>query len=158
MTDITPIQPSGAPGRPDGVHGPNPAGKTPGDSFAKYLEQAAQAERAGATEALAAGQGVPVPPPPYIGPIQPDPAIQGITLDLGRRFLALAERFQSRLADPSASLRDIAPVVKDLEAHRDKLTDHIAALPAEDPARGLLEEMASLISTESVKFHRGDYI
>ncbi|OGL69521.1 MAG: hypothetical protein A3J27_02685 [Candidatus Tectomicrobia bacterium RIFCSPLOWO2_12_FULL_69_37] len=158
MTDITPIQPSGAPGRPEGAHGPGPAGKTPGDSFAKLLEEAARADRTGAAGALSPGQGVPVSPTPYIGPIQPGPAIQAAVLDLSHRFLALAEKFQTQLADPKASLRDIAPLVKDLEAHRDELTGRIAALPAGDPGRGLLEEMASLVSTESVKFHRGDYV
>lgn len=158
MTDITPIQPSGAPGRPDSLHGPNPAGKTPGDSFAKFLEQAARAGEAGAAGALSAGQGVPVAPTPYIGPIQPDPAIQGSVLDLSHQFLALAERFQGQLANPKASLRDIAPLVRDLEAHRDRLAEQIGALPSGDPGRGLLEEMASLISAESVKFHRGDYV
>lgn len=158
MTDITPIQPSGAPGRPDAAHGPSPAGKTSGSSFDKLLKEAARADKAGGAGAHAAAQGAPISPAPYIGPIRPDPAIQGAVVDLSHRFLALAEKFQTQLANPKATLRDIAPLVKDLEAHRDRLAEHISNLPAEDPGRGLLEEMASVISAESVKFHRGDYI
>jgi hypothetical protein len=158
MTDITPIQPSGAPGRPESPHGPSPAGKTPGDSFAKFLEQAARAVEAGAAGAPSAGQGVPVAPTAYIGPIQPGPAAQGPVLDLSLQFLTLAERFQGQLANPKTSLRDIAPLLRDLEAHRDRLAEQIGTLPSGDPGRGLLEEMAALISAESVKFRRGDYV
>ncbi|MBI3126779.1 MAG: hypothetical protein HYZ11_04155 [Candidatus Tectomicrobia bacterium] len=155
MTDITPIQPSGAPGRPDPAHGTHPAGQ-PDGSFAKFLEEAARTGGAGALGAPAAGQGVPISPAPYIGPIESGAGTP--IRELGRQFLALAEQFQARLADPKSTLRDIAPLVRDLEAHRDRLAGELQSLPAEDPGRGLLEEMAALISSESVKFHRGDYI
>ncbi|MEK6709274.1 MAG: hypothetical protein AABZ64_01715, partial [Nitrospinota bacterium] len=118
----------------------------------------ARGERAGSAGSPSGAQGVTAPPAPYLGPIEAPQAGPNSVAGLSERFFQLAERYQTQLADPNASLRDIAPLVRDLESHRDQLAEQLNTLPAGDPGRRLLEEMAALISSESVKFHRGDYV
>ena len=68
------------------------------------------------------------------------------------------ESFQSQLGSPESSLKDIEPLVRHMESYQGKLMQEINSLPQDDPGRGLLEEMAMMVSSESAKFQRGEYI
>ena len=48
--------------------------------------------------------------------------------------------------------------MRDLELLQGKLMGELEALPEGDPGRSILEEMAGLVTSESAKFNRGDYI
>ncbi len=77
---------------------------------------------------------------------------------MSSEFLNLIDSFQTQLGNPDASLKEVEPLMRDLELLRDKLMGELEALPQGDPGRGILEEMAGLVTSESAKFHRGDYI
>jgi len=68
------------------------------------------------------------------------------------------ESFQTELGSPESSMKDIEPLVRHMESFQSKLMEEANVLPQNDPGRGLLEEMAVMVSSESAKFQRGEYI
>ncbi len=156
MADIPSIQPAGGSGATD----PGRPGKNDksiqGPSFSDVLDKTSQAGAAGA-----AGQipGAPGPlPPAYIGPVESAPAARESVARVSEEFFRLFDTYQTRLGSPDASLKEVEPLMRDLELLRDKLMGELEALPQGDPGRGILEEMAGLVTSESAKFNRGDYI
>ncbi len=156
MTDLSPIQPAGGPGGADPAQEARKGAKSPqGPSFAHILEEAQGAERAAPPGGGPAAGGV---QPPHLGPAgAPSPARQAVHA-LSERFFALVESLRTQLGNPKASLKDIAPLIRDLELHRDRVLEELPRLPHGDPGRSLLEEMATLATAESARFRRGDYI
>ncbi len=156
MADIHSIQPTSGSGATD----PSRQGKNDksveGPSFSDVLDKTSQAGAAGAAGQLPGATG-PLPPA-YIGPVESAPAAQESLKRVSGEFFRLIDSFQTRLGSPDASLKEVEPLMRDLELLRDKLLGEIETLPKGDPGRGILEEMAGLVTSESAKFHRGDYI
>ena len=158
MADVNPVHPAGGPGRADPSQKPKKGGHVQGASFDEALEAASGAKSAGApAPAPEAGEAQGLPPA-YLGPMAGGPAARESVLRASEKFLQLVELFQAQLSSPEASLKDIAPLLRELELHREKMLEEISALSEGDPGRRLLEEMAVMVSTESAKFHRGDYV
>lgn len=129
-----------------------------GLSFSDILDKTESpggASKAGATPAAENTSAI---PPAYIGPLASPTSVRDSVLRASGEFFDLMESFQSQLGSPASSLKDIAPLMSQMETQRDQLMNEISALPKGDTGRGILEEMASVISSESAKFHRGDYI
>ena len=94
-------------------------------------------------------------PPPHIGSlVTPREAF----LKLSERFLRLADALHTHLKDPRATLKDVDPLIREIESHREKIVEEVTRLPEDDQGRAILEEMAALASSEAAKFHRGEYL
>ena len=74
------------------------------------------------------------------------------------KALGLLDQFSSALADPSQTLKQIAPLADDLEAESAKLGRLSEELPDNAGLKALLNETAVLAGVEAAKFKRGDYI
>ncbi len=159
MADIHSIGGPGGvnPGRPEKNQNTDHANNK-GPSFSDVLNKTSHAGGAGhASDTPAAGNTSSIPPT-YIGPVESASSVRETVHQASGEFFRLLDSFQSQLVNPASSLKDIAPMMRDMEAYRDQLTNEISALPQGDPGRGLLEEMIVMITSESAKFHRGDYI
>ena len=62
------------------------------------------------------------------------------------------------MGNPDASLKDIEPLVQDMALYQGRLMDDIKSLPEGDPGRGIPEGMAGMVTSETAKFYRGEYI
>ncbi len=156
MADINSIQPAGGPGSVD----PSRPGKndkqTGGPSFSDVLAKTGSADKAGQTDGTAGPAGP--HPPAYIGRVDSAPAARETVERVSEEFFRLLESYQTQLGDANASLKDIESLIQDMEIYSGKLMEEIQSLPEGDPGRGLLEEMAVMVTSETAKFHRGEYL
>ncbi len=160
MADIPSIQGPGGPGGIDPAHQAKktgPAHRTDGASFADMLKEAKSAAGAGGVDKTRDVDAL--LPAAFIGSLEgAGGGTRGTVSALGKEFFRLLESFQDQLSNPDISLKEIAPLLQHMETFRDKMLDDIASVPQGDPGRNLVEEMAALVSMESAKFHRGDFI
>ena len=56
-------------------------------------------------------------PPPYIGSLVTP---RETVLKLSERFLNLADALHTHLEDPRGTLKDIDPLIREIESHREK--------------------------------------
>lgn len=156
MADINSIQPAGGAGSLEpGRTGKN--GKSAGGpAFSDILDQTSQADKTGQAGGI---QGTSSPhPATYIGKVESAPGAKESVQRVSEEFFQIMESFQTQLGSPESSMKDIEPLVRHMESYQGKLMEEINSLPKDDPGRGLLEEMAVMVSSESAKFNRGEYI
>jgi len=161
MTEFHPILPPSGAGGVDPSKEPKKAGRghpPDGPSFAEVLQGASPGSKAGAAGRAAGAESTPPPSAPYLGEIGQGPAAREAVIAASDRFFQLLEAYQAQLGDAATSLKDIAPLMHEIEQFRDRMVESIASLPPGDPGRNILEEMAVLASSEAARFHRGDYI
>ncbi len=72
-------------------------------------------------------------------------------------LLDLMETYSRKLGSASA-LKDISPVVHDLERETDSLKSVSETLPPHDEIKPVLDEVLIRSSVEIIKFNRGDYL
>lgn len=72
--------------------------------------------------------------------------------------LSVLDRFSEALADPGKSLKEIDPLVKELEAGASSLEKLSSRLPEGNELKDLVDQTAVLAAVEAMKFNRGDYI
>jgi hypothetical protein len=160
MTDIHSTHSIGGPGGIDPSRtdkSQNAANSKKGTSFSDILDKTSQAEDVGAAKSPTAAGNTASIPPPYIGPVESISTSETVSRMSGEVF-QLLDSIQSELKNPAVSLKDLAPMMQNMETQRDRLMSKISSLPPEDPGRNILEEMAVMLTSESAKFQRGDYI
>lgn len=143
------------PGRPEKTQ---KSSDNKGPSFSDVLNKTAGASRGAASGGTPPAGGVSPVPPAYIGPVESAGSDRETVHRTSEEVLGLLESLREELKNPAASMKDIAPLMLGLEARRDQLINEIDGLPAGDAGRMLLEEMAGVLTSESAKFHRGEYI
>ncbi len=74
------------------------------------------------------------------------------------QFLDLLEQYQSKLMDPQASLRDINPLIGQMEKEKDALSPLMDSLPDGDELKDVLNNALVTSTVEMIKFNRGDYV
>ncbi len=161
MTDINLVHSVGGPGgvdpsRPD--KNQNKTNGNKGPSFSEVLDKTEGAAGTGPAGGALASGNTPAIPPAYLGPVESATPVAEIVRRASDEGLKLLESLQSQLNNPAASMREIAPVMRGLETHRDQLKIQIDSLPKDNPGRSILEEIAGVITSESAKFHRGEFI
>lgn len=72
--------------------------------------------------------------------------------------LEMLEKYMSALGDPQVTLKEIAPMVGDLDRGALRLDKLAAGLGEGDPLKGLTNETAALAAVEALKFKRGDFV
>ncbi len=71
-------------------------------------------------------------------------------------LLNIMEEFEAALADSSKSLKDISPLVDDMQAQAQRLQNSLANV--DRSLLPLANQIISQAQIESIKFQRGDYI
>lgn len=79
------------------------------------------------------------------------------TVDKTAKLLDTLEAYGQKLADPSANLKSIYPLLEDLEAQQADLMPKLNGLADDDGLKPILNQALSAASIESTKFRRGDY-
>jgi hypothetical protein len=156
MSDIHSIQPAGGAGSLE----PGKVGKNDksvnGPAFSDILDQTSRADKSGQVGGVQAAASP--HPATYIGKVESAPGAKESVQRVSEEFFKIMESFQTELGSPESSMKDIEPLVRHMESFQSKLTEEANVLPQNDPGRGLLEEMAVMVSSESAKFQRGEYI
>ena len=73
-------------------------------------------------------------------------------------FLDTLEAYQQKLMDPTASLKEISPLIDRLQAEGETLSGHLEALRPDDGLHDILSQALITSSLEVIRFNRGDYI
>lgn len=79
-------------------------------------------------------------------------------VDRVENFLDTLDEYSRKLGDHRCTLREIDPLVRRMEAERDRLVPDLESLQENDELRGILDRTMIAASMEILKFDRGDYI
>ena len=79
-------------------------------------------------------------------------------LDRIENMLDMLDTYRSKLMDPDATLKDIHPLVKSLEAANEQLKPVLKSIAEGDQLNQILNQTLVTTSLEVFKFHQGDYI
>jgi hypothetical protein len=74
------------------------------------------------------------------------------------RFLNILDRYQQKLNNPQATLRDLYPLVQEMEVEKESLIPVFESLPDGDELKDILNQVLITSSVEIMKFNRGYYI
>ncbi|MGD8523225.1 MAG: hypothetical protein PVF56_18910 [Desulfobacterales bacterium] len=80
------------------------------------------------------------------------------TLNCIESVLDMLDMYRSKLADPSATLREIDPIVKSLETANEQLKPVLKSIAEGDQLKQILNQTLVTTSLEVFKFYQGDYI
>lgn len=72
--------------------------------------------------------------------------------------LVLLERYSRAVADPALNLKDVAPLVDELEAMKTKVDGAASFISDDDPLKGIMNEVSTALYGEVVRFRRGDLV
>ena len=137
---------------PEGKTGPRP---TAGDKFGDILK-----ETIGNEKPEVAGSK----PTAFVNPLSGIRSTE--TFGLGRQvavervedLIDLLDRYRQMLTDPSKSLKNIDPLIKEIDQQKEKLASVLDSLPDGDNLKDLVNQALVTASLETTKFYRGDYI
>jgi len=96
-----------------------------------------------------------------ISPIQLNmlsPAQNGSIIDRVENLLNVLDEYQEKLNDPHFSLKEIDPLVKQMEKEKENLAPVLDSLVEDDGLKDILNQALVTSSLEAIKFNRGDYI
>ncbi len=88
-------------------------------------------------------------------PLQGD-KIKG--LSFSEQALGLLDKYNKLLADPDITLRMVAPIVDEMDTIGEKLEEVSSLLSTDEPLKGIMDDIASTIRSEVIRFNRGDLI
>jgi len=96
-----------------------------------------------------------------ISPIQLNmlsPSQNGSITDRVENLLNMLDEYQLKLKDPHFSLKEIDPLVKQMEKEKEYLAPVLDSLVEDDGLKDILNQALVTSSLETIKFNRGDYI
>ena len=126
-----------------------------GNDFAQTLSKA----EAGASQSAATGSPGQVAGPAMTSPLGGVMAVQTASAaGLLEKSLGLLDQYARALGDESQNLKNIDGLVGQLDDQAGKLSGLRNSLPEGDGLRQLMDQTAVLISVETAKFKRGDYV
>lgn len=73
-------------------------------------------------------------------------------------FLDTLEEYSKSLSKPENSLKDINPLIENIESETNDLKLLSDTLPPGDQIKSMLDEILIRASVETIKFNRGDYL
>jgi len=96
-----------------------------------------------------------------ISPIQLNmmsPVQKGSIVDRVENLLNVLGEYQQKLKDPHFSLKEIDPLVKQMEKEKENLAPVLDSLVEDDGLKDILNQALVTSSLETIKFNRGDYV
>jgi hypothetical protein len=155
MTKIDEIHPGAAQPQPKA-----PAAKPGGGGFAKLLEEALAPEAPPRQAAQPAGP----PPAPGAEAVRPAAEAQGLapaqaeTLARAERTLESLELYSRLLGDRGVPLKEVEPALRQAQAEARGLAQAAEGLEPADELRRFADQALALVTAQSLKFQRGDYL
>jgi len=86
------------------------------------------------------------------------PGEERFVVERAERLLDTLDEYQRKLASPEFTLREIFPLVREIEAENEILGSAISRLPQGNELKQMLNQVIIISSIEMIKFNRGDYI
>ncbi len=128
---------------------------TPTGGFGQLLEKAMnpQSGRAPATSALPPLQSL-----SNVSFVVPTVTERSQTVKSIDELLNVIESYQVKMADPKVSLKEIHPLVQQMEKKTSELAPVAEALPDGDKLKEILNRVLVASTVEIIKFNRGDYV
>lgn len=74
------------------------------------------------------------------------------------KFLDIMDEYANKLGNPGVTLKDISPLISEIENENSQLKILAESLPPLDDIKPLLDEVLIRSSVEIIKYNRGDYI
>jgi hypothetical protein len=74
------------------------------------------------------------------------------------QLLSMLGQYSQALNDPSKSLKDIEPLLKEIKTGADALSEATQASGASDALKSVAQKSSLLANVEYIKFMRGDYV
>ncbi len=142
--------------RNDALNPSKIAGKRPTTELS--FEQALEAASGKLEGVRAAGEPQGLEPLSSASYLSPTGHSASPAFEQAESLLGVLSRYQAYLVEPKISLREMEPLVGELEGARDSLVETLKSLPEGSEERSLLEEAAIISTVETMKFRRGDYI
>ncbi len=101
-------------------------------------------------------------PLPSVSPLMP-PSLQTMSEPMSMEKTAAGlidslERYQQMLADPTATLKDLSPVVENMKKQSDDAQKMLNSTAEDDPVKGVLQESVLVITKEVERFNLGVYV
>ncbi len=128
---------------------------TPAGGFDQLLEKAMnpQSGQTPATSALPPLQSL-----SSLSFVVPTAAERTQTVKGIDELLNVIESYQTKMADPKVSLKEIYPLVQQMEKKTAELVPASEALPDGDKLKEILNGVLVASTVEVIKFNRGDYV
>lgn len=91
--------------------------------------------------------------PNMVSPVEKDPIISRT-----EKFLDILDEYRQKLGNPRFILKDIYPLINEMEVENEGLTPVLNSLPDGDELKDILNQILITSSLEIIKFKRGDYL
>ncbi|HPI92929.1 MAG TPA: hypothetical protein PLT09_03825 [Deltaproteobacteria bacterium] len=72
--------------------------------------------------------------------------------------LELLESYSQAVGDPQVSLKELAPMVDEMEAMKARVDGAASFISDDDPLKGIMNDVSAALDVEVLKFRRGDLI
>ncbi|MBT8351814.1 MAG: hypothetical protein KJO26_11365 [Deltaproteobacteria bacterium] len=73
-------------------------------------------------------------------------------------LLNILDEYQKKLKDPDASLKEIDPIIKQMEKEKENLAPLLESIKEDDGLKNVLNQVLVTSALETMKFNRGDYV
>ena len=77
-------------------------------------------------------------------------------LTMSEQAIDMLDEYSKALMDPNCNLKSFAPLVDDLDGMKTKLLEASSFLSDDDPLKGIMNDTASTLLGEVMRFKRGD--
>lgn len=85
------------------------------------------------------------------------PKVETPTIDQVENYLNVLNEYQEKLGNPDVSLKELSPLLDQMNKEKGQLSSALDSLPNEDGLKEILNETLIISSLETIKFNRGDY-
>jgi hypothetical protein len=79
-------------------------------------------------------------------------------LDRIENLIGLLDQYRHKLADPGITLKNIDPIIREIDQETENLAPVLDSLPEDEDLKNIVNQTLVTASLEVSKFYRGDYI
>ena len=79
-------------------------------------------------------------------------------LDRVENLIGLLDQYRCKLADPGVTLKNIDPIIMQIDQETENLAPLLDSLPEDENLKNIINQTLVTASLEVSKFYRGDYI
>ena len=79
-------------------------------------------------------------------------------IDRTENLIGLLDQYRHKLADPGITLKNIDPIIREIDRETDNLAPVLDTLPEGEELKNIINQTLVTASLEVIKFYRGDYI
>ena len=79
-------------------------------------------------------------------------------IDRTENLIGLLDQYRHKLADPGITLKNIDPIIREIDRETDNLAPVLDNLPEGEELKDIINQTLVTASLEVTKFYRGDYI